>query len=130
MRGFGLYFLGHWVRDRGAFDLVEGVRRLTSHQAGLYGIPDRGRIAVGACADLLLFDPATIGISALRRVNDLPAGGPRTLRDPVGVHGVFVNGIRVFDGHNYATLDVGPGQLLDRFMPANGAQLASAPARR
>ena len=43
--GFGLYFLGHWVRERGAFDLPEGVRRLTSHQAGLYGIPDRGRIA-------------------------------------------------------------------------------------
>ena len=47
----------------------EGVRRLTSHQAGLYGIPDRGRIAVGACADLLLFDPATVGISPPRRVN-------------------------------------------------------------
>src|SRR5207302_8652666 len=57
--GFGLYLLGHWVRERAAFDLPEGVRRLTSHQAGLYGIPDRGRIAVGACADLLLFDPAT-----------------------------------------------------------------------
>src|SRR5207237_8024437 len=79
--GFGLYCLGHWVRERGAFDLVEGVRRLTSHQAGLYGIPDRGRIAVGTCADLLLFDPATVGISAPRRVNDLPAGGTRPLRD-------------------------------------------------
>src|SRR5439155_6104684 len=89
--GFGLYFLGHWVRERGAFDLVEGVRRLTSHQAGLYGIPDRGRIAVGAFADLMLFDPATIGISAPRRVNDLPGGGLRTLRDPLGVYGVFVN---------------------------------------
>ena len=82
--GFGLYFLGHWVRERGAFDLPEGVRRLTSHQAGLYGIPDRGRIAPGAFADLLLFDPATVGISAARRVNDLPGGGPRTLRDPAG----------------------------------------------
>ena len=80
--GFGLYFLGHWVRERGAFDLAEGVRRLTSHQAGLYGIPDRGRIAVGACADLLLFDPATVGISPARRVNDLPGGGPRTLARP------------------------------------------------
>ena len=59
--GFGLYLLGHWVRERGTFDLPEGVRRLTSHQAGLYGIPDRGRIAVGANADLLLFDPATVG---------------------------------------------------------------------
>src|SRR5207253_3518627 len=124
--GFGLYFLGHWVRERGAFDLAEGVRRLTSHQAGLYGIPDRGRIAVGAHADLLLFDPASVGISASRRVNDLPGGGPRTLRDPLGVHGVFVNGIRVFDGRDYATLDTGPGQVLDHFLPARSARLASA----
>jgi len=115
--GFGLYFLGHWVRERGAFDLQEGVRRLTSHQAGLYGIRDRGRIAVGACADLLLFDPATVGISKARRVDDLPGGGPRTIRDPLGVHGVFVNGVRVFDGKNYAPLDKGPGQVLDRFLP-------------
>ena len=124
--GFGLYFLGHWVRDRGVFDLVEGARRLTSHQAGLYGIPDRGRIAVGACADLLLFDPAIVGISAARRVNDLPGGGPRTIRDPIGVHGVFVNGTRVFDGSNYAKLDTGPGQVLDRFLPARSPQLATA----
>jgi N-acyl-D-amino-acid deacylase len=124
--GFGLYFLGHWVRERGAFDLAEGVRRLTSHQAGLYGIPDRGRIAVGAHADLLLFDPTSVGISAARRVNDLPAGGPRTLRDPLGVHGVFVNGVRVFDGKDYVRLGKGPGQVLDRFLPARAATLASA----
>ena len=123
--GFGLYFLGHWVRERGAFDLAEGVRRLTSHQAGLYGIPDRGRIGVGACADLLLFDPATVGISPGRRVNDLPAGGPRTIRDPRGVHGVFVNGVKVFNGTDYQRLDQGPGQVLDRFLPAR----AAVPAR-
>src|SRR6202007_221635 len=116
--GFGLYFLGHWVRERGAFDLPEGVRRLTSHQAGLYGIPDRGRIALGAHADLLLFDPATVGISAPRRINDLPGGGPRTLRDPIGVHGVFVNGGGVFGGKDYTRLDKGPGQVLDHFLPA------------
>ena len=68
---------------------------IARHQCGFYGIPDRGRIAVGACADLLLFDPATVGISAPRRVNDLPAGGTHTLRDPIGVRGVFVNGVRV-----------------------------------
>jgi N-acyl-D-amino-acid deacylase len=62
--GFGLYFLGHWVRERGAFDIAEGVRRLTSHQAGLYGIPDRGRIAVGACADLLLLSYRRILVTA------------------------------------------------------------------
>jgi len=124
--GFGLYFLGHWVRERGAFDLAEGVRRLTSHQAALYGIPDRGRIAPGAFADLLLFDPATVGISAARRVNDLPGGGPRTLRDPLGVHGVFVNGVKVFDGTDYVKLGQGPGMLLDRFLPTRNPTLASA----
>ena len=124
--GFGLYLLGHWVRERGTFDLSEGVRRLTSHQAGLYGIPDRGRIAIGAHADLLLFDPATVGISALRRLNDLPGGGTRTIRDPIGVHGVFVNGTRVFDGKDYKRLEKGPGQVLDRFLPARAAPLASA----
>jgi N-acyl-D-amino-acid deacylase len=124
--GFGLYFLGHWVRERGAFDPPEGVRRLTSHQAGLYGIPGRGRIALGAHADLLLFDSATVGISVPRRVNDLPGGGPRTLRDPIGVHGVFVNGVRVFDGKDYTRLDKGPGQVLDRFLPARAAAIANA----
>ena len=102
------------------------MRRLTSHQAGLYGIPDRGRIAVGACADLLLFDPATVGISPARRVNDLPGGGPRTLRDPVGVHGVFVNGTRVHDGKDYARHEKGPGHLLDRFLPATATPVAAA----
>ena len=124
--GFGLYLLGHWVRERGTFDLSEGVRRLTNHQAGLYGIADRGRIAIGAHADLLLFDPATVGISPLRRLNDLPGGGTRTIRDPIGVHGVFVNGTRVFDGKNYERLEQGPGQVLDRFLPARAAPLASA----
>jgi N-acyl-D-amino-acid deacylase len=124
--GFGLYFLGHWVRERGAFDLAEGVRRLTSHQAALYGIPDRGRIAPGAWADLLLFDPATVGISAAQRVNDLPGGGPRTIRRPTGVHGVFVNGVKVFDGNAYVKLEKGPGMVLDRFVATRAGALASA----
>ena len=121
--GFGLYFLGHWVRERGAFDLPEGVRRLTSHQAGLYGIPDRGRIAVGACADLLLFDPATVGISPPRRVNDLPAGGTRTMRDPIGVHGVYVNGVAGVRRHRLraARQGAGPGA---RPLPARARGLA------
>ena len=124
--GFGLYLLGHWVRERGLFDLAEGVRRLTSHQASLYGIPDRGRIEAGAFADLLLFDPATVGVSPARRVNDLPGGGPRTIRDPLGVHGVFVNGTKVFDGTAYCQLAKGPGQVLDRFLPTAPAEVRSA----
>ncbi|MBV8192619.1 MAG: amidohydrolase family protein, partial [Alphaproteobacteria bacterium] len=106
--GFGLHFLAHWVRERGDFDIVEGIRRLTSHPADLYGIPNRGRIALGAQADLLLFDPATVGVTPAERVADLPGGGRRTIRRPKGVHGVFVNGVRVFDGQDYVRLATGP----------------------
>ena len=111
--GFGLDFLAHWVREGSAFDIVEGIRRVTRRQAGLYGMTDRGRSAVGAHADLLLFDPASVAVSPARRVNDLPGGGPRTIRDPAGVHGVFVNGTGVFDGMDYVAHAKGPGCLLD-----------------
>ena len=70
--------------------------------------------------------PCTVGISKSRRVNDLPGAGPRILRDPLGVYGVFVNGVRVFDGEDYARLGKRPGQVLDRFLPARAAPLQSA----
>ena len=113
--GFGLHFLSHWVRERADFDLVEGVRRLTSHQADLYGIIDRGRIAKGAFADMLLFDPDNVGITPAERLADLPGGGRRTIRRPMGVHGVFVNGVEVFNDQGYVSLDGGPGHVLDEF---------------
>jgi N-acyl-D-aspartate/D-glutamate deacylase len=115
--GFGLHFLRHWVRETGAFTLEEGVRRLTSDAAQKYRIPDRGRIARGAWADLLLFDPATVGMSGPQRVADLPDGGARMIRRPQGVHGVWVNGVQVHDGRDYAQLESGPGAVLDRFTP-------------
>ena len=114
--GFGLHFLRHWVRETGAFSLQEGVRRLTSDPASKYRIPDRGRIAPGAWADLLLFDPAKVGVSALESRKDLPAGGARMIRDPMGVHGVWVNGTQVHDGRDYLPLQSGPGQVLTKFL--------------
>ncbi|MSO80958.1 MAG: hypothetical protein EXQ97_04870 [Alphaproteobacteria bacterium] len=113
--GYGLHFLARWVRELVVFDLAEGVRRLTSHPADLYGIEGRGRIAIGATADLLLFDPTTVGITPPERIRDLPGGGRRTIRRPPGVHGVWVNGVKVFDGADYVKHAKGPGQVLDRF---------------
>ena len=118
--GFGLHFLAHWVRERGDFTIQEGIRRLTSHPADLYGIPNRGRLAVGAQADMLLFDPATVGISPAERVADLPGGGRRTIRRPTGVHGVFCNGVKTFDGKDYVRHAKGPGHVLDRFNASAG----------
>jgi N-acyl-D-aspartate/D-glutamate deacylase len=113
--GYGLHFLAHWVRELGAFTLEEGVRRLTSDAATKYRIPGRGRIAPGCRADLVLFEPAKVGVSPLRRVRDLPGGGGRMVRDPVGVHGVWVNGVPVFDGRDYPGLDCAAGEVLRRY---------------
>ena len=114
--GFGLHFLSHWVRETGEFGLAEGIRRLTSHPADSFRISGRGRLLEGAAADMLLFDPATVGISKLRSVPDLPKGGSRMVRDSVGVHGVWVNGTLVHDGANYVELSRGPGHVLTQFL--------------
>ncbi|MEI6550609.1 MAG: amidohydrolase family protein [Betaproteobacteria bacterium] len=113
--GFGLYFLSHWVRDTGHFTLSEGIRKITSEPADRFRIPERGRLQVGLPADMLLFDPATVGISKPIPVQDLPGGGSRMVRTATGVHGVWVNGVKVHDGHNYVDHPQGPGQVLDRF---------------
>jgi N-acyl-D-amino-acid deacylase len=113
--GFGCHFLSRWVRERGEFDLVEGIRRLTSHPADLYGLRDRGRISVGSHADLMLFDPTEIGISKPHRISDLPGGGTRAIRESSGIHGVWVNGAKVFGEGGYADLDKGPGHVLTEF---------------
>jgi N-acyl-D-amino-acid deacylase len=113
--GFGLHLLAHWVRETGVFTLQEGIRRLTSDPAHRFRIPERGRLVPGAPADMLLFDPATVGISRPSSVRDLPGGGSRMVREPTGVHGVWVNGVKVHDGRKYVELERGPGQVLDRF---------------
>ena len=113
--GFGLHFLAHWVRENGSFTLEEAARRLTSDPARKYRIPGRGEIRAGAWADLLLFDPLRVGLSNLRRVQDMPGGGARMVREPVGVHGVWVNGVQVHDGRDYAALARGPGRVLREF---------------
>ena len=117
--GFGLHFLAHWVRETGVFTLEEGVRRLTSDPARRYRIPDRGMLQPGKWADMLLFDPAQVGVSPLERLRDLPGGGARMMRRPLGVHGVWVNGLQVHDGTKYSSPHDsgggGPGRVLRTF---------------
>jgi len=96
--GFGLHLLGHWVRERGAMRLQDAVRRLTQQSAEIFGLPGRGLLREGYAADLLLFDPATVGRGRSHRVFDLPGGAPRLHTDAAGVHGVWVNGQQVADG--------------------------------
>ena len=74
-------YLGNWVRDRSLMTLEDAVRRLTSGQADMFGLPDRGRLVAGAWADVVVFDPATVGPGPVRRVADFPAGSERLTAD-------------------------------------------------
>ncbi len=114
--GFGLHLLGHWVREKKVLTLQEAVRKLTIDPAAVFGIDGRGRLEAGYAADLFLFDPATVGRGPKKRVQDLPAGGTRLMMPPLGVHGVWVNGVRVADESGLCKLDRLPGKVLRDFL--------------
>ncbi len=113
--GFGLHLMGHWARDLRLMTLSEAVRKLTSQPAQIFGLIDRGLIRLGQAADLLLFDPATVGRGPKRRVFDLPGGAARLTTDAVGVHGVWVNGQKVADSAGLLAAAPRAGELLTRF---------------
>jgi N-acyl-D-aspartate/D-glutamate deacylase len=95
--------------------LEQAVQLVTSRTASVYRIKNRGRLVPGACADLMLFDPATVGRGEKRRVADLPAGASRVHTPAVGLHGVWVNGMRAVDEKG-PIADCGrPGQILRDF---------------
>jgi len=114
--GFGLHLLGHWTRERGALSLEQAAWRLSGQPAAIYGIRERGALAPGYHADLLLFDPGTVNRTPNRRVFDLPAGQPRLTGGAVGVHGVWVNGERIADAKGVRAAARLPGRLLREFV--------------
>jgi N-acyl-D-aspartate/D-glutamate deacylase len=86
------YFLGSWVRDRQVWTLEDGIRQITQVPASLLGFHDRGTIRVGAWADMMIFDPDTIGPWRKEFVRDLPGGAGRYKAYGRGVHATIVNG--------------------------------------
>ena len=96
-------------------EMSEAVRRLTAHPATVFGMKDRGLIREDLAADLLLFEPDTVGRGPKRRVFDLPGGAPRLTTDAVGVHGVWVNGQQVADSSGLLEAAPLAGRLLTRF---------------
>jgi N-acyl-D-amino-acid deacylase len=113
--GFGLHLMGHWVRERGLMPLTEAVRRLSSQSAELFGFQNRGYVREGHKADLLLFDPQTVGRGPKKRVFDLPGGAARLTTDALGVHGVWVNGQMVADGSGILANAPLAGTVLNQF---------------
>jgi N-acyl-D-aspartate/D-glutamate deacylase len=92
---FSSYFLGVWVRERKLWSLEEGVRQITQVPAALLGFADRGTIQVGKWADMMIFDPETIGPLRKEFVRDLPGGVGRYKAYGRGVHATIVNGVPI-----------------------------------
>jgi N-acyl-D-amino-acid deacylase len=90
--------LGRYVRDRGVLDLPTAIAKMTVVPARAFGIADRGELRVGAFADLVVFDPATIGDRATWQ---------EPVLHPVGIRAVFVNGQLAVDRDQVTGLRAG-----------------------
>jgi N-acyl-D-aspartate/D-glutamate deacylase len=106
-RDYGTFVrvLGHYARDEGLLELEDAVRKMTSTVAGRLGIRDRGAVAPGMQADLVVLDPA--------RVRDTATfADPHRLAE--GVRDVWVNGVATVRGGEHT------GALAGRFVRGPG----------
>jgi N-acyl-D-aspartate/D-glutamate deacylase len=92
-------FLADTLRGRQLVSLERAVQLITQAPAELFGLRDRGLLREGYRADVVVFDPATVGSGEVRLVDDLPGGTSRLYAEANGVHRVLVNGVTsVADG--------------------------------
>ncbi len=104
------HLLSHWVREREAFTLEEAVRQITYNTATLWGLHDRGLIRTGMAADLVVFNPDTIGPRLPEVAHDLPAGAKRLKQTADGIKHTVVNGEVLLTGNEHTGAT--PGRLL------------------
>jgi N-acyl-D-aspartate/D-glutamate deacylase len=102
--------LGDGVRQFGAISLEEAVHHLTGAPAALYGMVDRGILQEGAAADMVVFDPETVGSEPLVTRADLPAGAGRLYAAAIGIVDVIVGGEVVAHEGNFT--EARPGVIL------------------
>jgi N-acyl-D-aspartate/D-glutamate deacylase len=103
-------FIGDCLRGRKLATLERAVQMITDEPAQLFGLRARGRLAEGFHADIVVFDPETIGADHARLVDDLPGGSSRLTAGAHGVVRVLVNGVEtVVDNEATGAL---PGSVL------------------
>lgn len=104
------FFLAHWVRDRGLCSVGEGIRRLTSQPAAVFGIPDRGVLRPGAYADVNVLDLDALALPQPTFVHDFPGGAGRFVQRARGYACTLVNGEVFMDGGEHT--GALPGRVL------------------
>jgi N-acyl-D-aspartate/D-glutamate deacylase len=95
--GMPTHLLSEWVRKRGLMTLEEGVRRLTSDPAEFFGFVNKGRVAAGYDADLVLFNPDELELLPQEWVQDLPCGRQRIVERAKGYACTIVGGAVSFE---------------------------------
>ena len=122
---FPTYMLTHWTRDRSrgpTLPLEKVVSMQTRDTARLYGLNDRGVLAVGMKADVNVIDYEGLGIEAPEMVFDLPAEGRRMIQRSRGYVATVVNGVVTYE-NGVATGEM-PGKLIRG--PQGGAAAMAA----
>ena len=92
---FPTRFLGDMLNGRKLIPIERAVQLITQTPAQLFGLVDRGTLVEGSNADIVVFDPETIGSENAHMVADLPGGCSRLTADSYGIERVLVNGTAV-----------------------------------
>jgi N-acyl-D-amino-acid deacylase len=111
--GVPSFMLSHWARDRRRgpkLPLEFLVKRQTSETADFFGLPDRGRLAVGLRADINLIDFDRLRLYQPELVHDMPAGGRRFVQRVDGYEATLVAGTPIFEHGVYT--GAMPGRLV------------------
>jgi N-acyl-D-aspartate/D-glutamate deacylase len=103
-------FLADCLHGRRLVPVEQAIRMMTSAPASLFGLRDRGVLREGAYADIVVFDPATVGSEPAALVADLPGNSSRLTAGSHGVDRVLVNGVAIVE-HSRPTGAV-PGTVL------------------
>jgi N-acyl-D-aspartate/D-glutamate deacylase len=86
------YLFSEFVRKSGHLSLEHAVKKITSDTAEIWGLKNRGTLAPGWAADVVVFDPKTVARGEEHPIFDMPGDGMRYVRDAKGIDTVLVNG--------------------------------------